>query len=248
MNELSNQTLAQIVTGNHRTAAVFEKYHLDFCCRGKRSLQQACEEQNLPVETVLSELTTLSSGSSGACQVVFPFDKLSLSQLADYIVATHHAYVKKEMPQVFAYIQKVTSKHGQQHLELFKILELVSALKEEMELHMQKEEQVLFPRIKEMEKIANSPDSEYKLSISFLQSPISVMEQEHDHAGLLLEEIRTLTNNYQTPEDACTTYQLCFASLKAFELDMHQHVHLENNLLFPKSITMAKSISETTLN
>ena len=156
--------------------------------------------------------------------------------------------MKKELPQIFAYIQKVASKHGQRHLELFKILELVSALKEEMDLHMQKEEQVLFPRIKEMEKIANSPDSEYKLSISFLQSLITIMEQEHDHAGQLLEEMRILSNNYQAPQDACTTYQLCYASLNAFELDMHQHVHLENNLLFPKSIAMARNISETAMN
>jgi regulator of cell morphogenesis and NO signaling len=248
MNELSNQTLAQIVTSNHRTAAVFEKYQLDFCCKGKRSLLQACNEKNLSVDVILNELTSVSSQSAGSCQFLFPYDKLSLSQLGDYIVNTHHAYIKKEIPQIYAYMQKLASKHGQRHLELFKIFELVGAIKEEMELHMEKEEKILFPRIKEMENISRSPNSEYKLSISFLQSPITVMEQEHDHAGQLMEEIRNLSNNYQVPPDGCTTHQLCYASLKAFEMDLHHHVHLENNLLFPKAIELAKSISETTLN
>ena len=248
MIEFSNQTLGQIVTHNHRTAAVFEKYHLDFCCKGKRSLKQACAEQNIPVEELLNELSSVSSGSPGSCQVVFPFDKLSLTQLAEYIVSTHHAYIKKEIPQIFAYLQKVASKHGQRHPELFKIFELVTAIKEEMELHMQKEEQVLFPRIKDMEIVANDPAGEYKLSVSFLQAPITIMEQEHDHAGELMAEIRRLTNNYQPPQDACTTYQLTYASLKAFEVDLHQHVHLENNILFPKAIAMVKAIGETTMN
>jgi regulator of cell morphogenesis and NO signaling len=193
-------------------------------------------------------LETVSPGSSGSCQVAFPFDKLSLSELADYIVTTHHSYVKKESLQLFAYIQKVASKHGYRHPELFKIFELVSAIKEEMELHMQKEEQVLFPRIKEIEKYSQQQPDEYKLNISYVKAPISMMEQEHDHAGSLMEEIRLLSNNYEAPEDACTTYKLTYASLKAFETDLHQHVHLENNILFPRAIALAKNISETTLN
>jgi regulator of cell morphogenesis and NO signaling len=247
MNELSNQTLAEIVTSNHRTAAVLEKYHLDFCCKGKRSLRQACSEKNISIDELLNELQTVSPGSSGSCKVATPFDKLSLSRLTDYIVTTHHSYVKKETLQLFAYIQKVASKHGYRHPELFKIFELVSAIKEEMELHMQKEEQVLFPRIKEIEEYSLQPD-EHKLNIAYLQAPITMMEQEHDHAGSLMEEIRLLSNNYEAPEDACTTYKLTYASLKAFETDLHQHVHLENNILFPKAIALAKNISETALN
>lgn len=248
MNDLSNQTLAQIVTGNHRTAAVFEKYHLDFCCKGKRSLEQACAEQDIAVEEVLNELNTASQNASPNGQAAFPFDELGLSQLADYIVSSHHVYVKNELPQLLGYTQKVASKHGQRHPELLKIFELVVAVKEEMELHMQKEEQVLFPRIKEIEKLAQQPEGNYKLSISYLQGPVTVMEQEHDHAGSLLEEIRVLSNNYQAPADACTTYQLTYASLKAFEMDLHQHVHLENNILFPKAIALAQKVSEAALN
>ncbi len=241
MNEFNHQTLAQIVTGNHRTAAVFEKYHLDFCCKGKRSLQQACAEQDIAIEELVTELNNLSS-TTGNSQHSFPFDQLSLAQLADYIVSTHHDYVKRELPQLLAYLQKVASKHGQRHPELLKIFDLAAAIKEEMDMHMMKEEQVLFPRIKEVEKIAGQPAGEYRMNLFYLQAPIMMMEQEHDHAGSLTEEIRTLSNNYSAPADACTTYKLAYASLQAFEIDLHQHVHLENNILFPKAVELLKEM------
>lgn len=246
MNELMNKSLAQIVTGNHRSAAIFEKYHLDFCCKGKRSLKQACDEQNIPVEELLPELEKVSAAAGITSG--YPFDKLTQTQLIDYIVSTHHAYVKNELPQLLAYAEKVASKHGERHQELFKIFELVAAVKEEMELHMKKEEQVLFPRIQEIETITAQQKENPQLNISYLQAPISIMEQEHDHAGALTAEIRKLTTNYIPPQDACTTYKLLFASLQAFETDLHQHVHLENNLLFPKAIGMFDRMNKPSLN
>ncbi|MBL7742677.1 MAG: iron-sulfur cluster repair di-iron protein [Chitinophagaceae bacterium] len=244
MNELASRTLAQIVTGNHRTAAVFEKYHLDFCCKGKRSLQQACTEQNISVEDLLKEL----EGISSANQPAFPFDRLSLSQLCEHIVSTHHHYVKNELPQLLAYAEKVASKHGQRHPELYKIFEAVAAVKEEMTLHMQKEEVILFPRIKELEKFAGHEHGQANLSVTYLQAPITMMEHEHDHAGSLLAEIRGLSDNYTAPQDACTTYKLLFAALQAFEMDLHQHVHLENNILFPRSVKLAEELNKSDLN
>ncbi|MBL7739874.1 MAG: iron-sulfur cluster repair di-iron protein [Chitinophagaceae bacterium] len=239
MNELASRTLAQIVTGNHRTAAVFEKYHLDFCCKGKRSLQQACTEQNISVDELLKELEGAASGT----QTVFPFDKLPLSQLAEHIVSTHHTYVKNELTQLMAYAEKVASKHGQRHPELFKIFEAVAAVKEEMTMHMHKEEVVLFPRIKELEKLAGHEHGQARISVTYLRAPITMMEHEHDHAGALLAEIRELSGNYTPPQDACTTYKLLYAALQAFEMDLHQHVHLENNILFPKAIRLAEELS-----
>jgi regulator of cell morphogenesis and NO signaling len=244
MNELTSQTLAQIVTDNHRSAAVFEKYHLDFCCKGRRSLQQACAEQNVSVDQLLNELENISLNRD----IVFPFDKLSLSQLADYIVLTHHAYVKNESPQIAAYLQKVASKHGGRHAELFKIFELFTVVKEEMEQHMHKEELVLFPRIKELERLSQSGDGPFTLNLSYLQSPIYMMEMEHEQAGTIMAEIRKLTNNYAPPLDACTTYRLSFAALKAFEQDLHHHVHLENNILFPKALELFKTLAQTLAN
>lgn len=233
MNELMTKTLAQIVNEDHRAASVFEKYHLDFCCKGKRSLEQACAEGLLSADELIAALD--NTVKPGSYSVHLNYDLLSLSQLVDYIVATHHSYVKQEMPQIQSYLERVASKHGDRHPEMRKVAKIFAAVKEEMEEHMQKEERILFPRIKEAEKQSSDPDK-IKLNISYLQSPIYMMEEEHDHAGAALAEIRELTGNYNPPADACTTYRLCFAALQAFETDLHQHVHLENNMLFPKAI------------
>ena len=151
------------------------------------------------------------------------------------------------MPQIFAYLQRVSSKHGDRHPEMYKVFEAFNAVKEEMEEHMKKEELILFPRIKSLETLITEK-TELKLNITYLQAPINMMEEEHEQAGKLLAEIRELTNNYAPPDDACTTYRLSFAALKAFELDLHQHVHLENNILFPKAIDLFKKTSSPILN
>ena len=247
MNQtFSSLTLAQIVNNNHQAASIFEKYHLDFCCKGKRSLEQACSEQELSVSQVAEELEDIFSKDNK--QRIVDFEKMDLTQLCDYILNTHHAYVKNEMPQIYAYLQKISSKHGDRHPELYQIFQTFSAVKEEMEGHMKKEELILFPRIKELLKLANNENANLQLNITYLQSPITIMEQEHDHAGTLLNDIRIFSNDYTPPQDACTTYRLSFAALKAFELDLHQHVHLENNILFPKAIETFRDLQTTILN
>jgi regulator of cell morphogenesis and NO signaling len=238
MQDYSQQTLAGIVTGNHRAAAVFEKYQLDFCCRGKRSLLQACSEKQLSANRVIAELQALEVTPA---QQSFPFEALQASRLAEYIVDNYHSYVKKELPQLAAYAEKVAAKHGERHPELLRIFELVTALQEEMEMHMQKEEKILFPRIAEMEKAVSLPESLHQLNPAYLQGPVTVMEHEHDHAGDMMAEINQLTHQYTTPDDACTTYKLLFASLQAFEINLHEHVHLENNILFPKALAFFTS-------
>jgi len=234
-NELLSKTLAQIVNENHQTASVFERYNLDFCCKGKRSLETACEEKKLPVDVVANEIDELIQQP---IKSLTDFSKLSLTELVEYIESTHHAYTKKELAQIFTYLQKVSSKHGERHTELFRIFECFAQLKEEMEMHMRKEELILFPRIEELE--AAVEQSDVCGCDTNIQAPISVMEDEHEHAGKLMEQIRLYSNNYTPPEDACTTYRLSFAALQAFEKDLHQHVHLENNILFPKAIELFK--------
>jgi regulator of cell morphogenesis and NO signaling len=242
---LSTLSLAQLVNKNHKAASVFEKYHLDFCCKGKRSLEQACLEQEVELSRVAGELGYIFSKAVASS---IDFEKLTLTQLCDYIIHTHHAYVKNEMPQIYAYLQKVSSKHGDRHPELYNIFQLFSAVKEEMEGHMKKEELILFPRIKELQKLADNENAQLRLNIGYLQSPITVMEQEHDHAGSLLNDIRIFSNDYTPPQDACTTYRLSFAALKAFELDLHEHVHLENNILFPKAIDFFRDSQTAVFN
>jgi regulator of cell morphogenesis and NO signaling len=245
MNELLNKTLAQIVTANHQAASVFEKYHLDFCCKGKRPLSQAISEKELQAEQVITELNEVISKPD---QHTALLNYITLTQLCEYIVAVHHAYVRQSSEQIFSYLEKIASKHGDRHPELLKILKLFTEVKEEMREHMFKEENILFPRIQELEK-HNLENSPLALPASgYIEAPISVMEHEHDSAGNILDEIRELTNNYTPPADACTTYRVAFASLQGFEADLHQHVHLENNILFPRSIEMIKKLNKQAAN
>lgn len=240
MTDFLTKSLAKIVTENHKTANVFEKYQLDFCCKGKRTLQEACKENKINPVEVLSdlELAMLAAKNDAGDP-----DTLSLNDLSNYIVDTHHSYVRNELPLIYGYLQKVASKHGERHPELYKIFELFAAVKEEMEMHMLKEEKILFPRIREVEKLINDSVTLH-INNTFIAAPVSVMEQEHDHAGSLMAEIRELTKNYTPPTDACTTYKLSFEALKAFEQDLHQHVHLENNILFPKALKLFENNSQ----
>jgi regulator of cell morphogenesis and NO signaling len=244
MNKLANESLASIVRTNHRAANVLEKYHLDFCCKGKRSLQQACEENNVPVDEVVQTLEdVLKAGNP-----LVDFDKYSVTALIDYSVQTHHAYVLNEMPQLYAWLQKVASRHGERHPEMLKVFDCFVSIKEELEQHMQKEELVLFPRIKELDKMEKEGLKNLSVNTAYITAPVTTMEQEHEHAGELMEDIRILTNNYTPPADACTTYRLSFASLQAFEADLHQHVHLENYLLFPKAVDLIERLKQSVGN
>lgn len=225
---LLSKTLAEIVTENHETATILQKHGLDFCCKGKRSLETACTEKNLPKESIAAEL----EHALATADFSIDYSKLGLSELVDYIVDTHHRYVKQQMPQIHSWLEKVSTKHGERHNELYKIFECFAELKAEMEMHMRKEEMILFPRIKQLEE----PIQASRNTGMNIYAPISVMEDEHEQAGNLMEKIRLYSSNYIPPTDACTTYQLSFAALQAFESDLHQHVHLENNILFPKAI------------
>jgi len=238
-NELPSKTLAAIVTENYHAASVFEKYGLDFCCHGKRSLQKACAENNLSLEFLLGEIEASAQQATRR-----EFDRLSLGELADYIVNTHHRYTKSALPQIFSYLQKVSTKHGSRHEELFKIFNDFSLLRQELEQHMLKEELILFPRIKYLDNIADHVD---KAPLN-VRLPISLMENEHEQVANLLREIRLQSNNFMPPPDACTTYRLSFSALQAFETDLHQHIHLENNILFPKALKLFNDLNGMMMN
>jgi regulator of cell morphogenesis and NO signaling len=246
MSELLNKTLAQIVTGNHQAATVFEKYHLDFCCKGKRPLSEAINEKQLPVETVVQELNEVLDKTANKNIALVNY--ISLWQLCDYIVATHHAYVRQSSTQIMLYLEKIAGKHGGRHPELVAILQLFTTITVEMTDHMFKEENILFPRIKELEKHYAEKIPLALPASAYIEAPIAMMEQEHESAGSLLEKIREKTNNYTAPADACTTYRVAFASLQAFEADLHQHVHMENNILFPRAVEMIKKLSMLSSN
>ena len=229
MTNLAEQTLATIVTNNHFTVPVLEKYNLDFCCKGKRTLTDACMEKGLSVETVAGELeNSLAALQSNK----MPFTEMTVDQLISYILIHHHFYVKQSMPTILGHLEKVAAKHGGHFPYMIEVLNLFKEIDAEMTLHMHKEEVMLFPRIKEIAALQDAHQNRNVVA-GYIAAPIQVMEQEHDHAGNILYQIRALTNNYTPPAEACTTFQVCLAELKEFEEDLHRHVHLENNLLFP---------------
>ncbi|CAN5825751.1 iron-sulfur cluster repair di-iron protein [soil metagenome] len=238
MINIAEKTLASIVTEKHQTVPVLEKYNLDFCCKGRRTLAEACTEKGLSVETVSNELQQVS-GIDEKSQL--PFTEMNAEQLINYILIYHHFYVKQSMPIMFSHLQKVAAKHGGRFPYMLTVLNLFAEVMNEMTPHMQKEEQVLFPRIKQVEAFFN----QHKATIlpeGFISIPVSMMETEHEHAGRIMDDIRQLTNNYTAPEEACTTFKISIAELKEFEEDLHKHVHLENNLLFPLAKKMLQRI------
>ena len=237
MNELLNKTISQIVTDHHQTAGVFEKYGIDFCCKGKRPLIDACAEKRLNKEAVIQELAHAIATEKPAND----FNTMPLTELADHIVRVHHTYVKFNMPQISEYVTRVATKHGDRFPYMKQVAALFLELQHEMNDHMMKEEKVLFPRIKQL---ANEKSTDH--AIGFYEGPISVMEDEHERAGTIMQQIRELTNNYTAPQDACTTFRQSLASLQAFEADLHQHVHLENYILFPKAIALYRQLTELT--
>jgi len=232
MTNIVEQTLASIVTGNHQAVPVLEKYNLDFCCKGKRTLAQACEEKGIKIESITEELKNLTN-AAGKQQM--PFTEMSAEQLISYILINHHFYVKQSMPAIFSHLHKVATKHGDRFPNMQKVYDLFVIIMREMTVHMEKEESDLFPRIKEVENLSRSGRSSEILP-GYIQIPVDAMEADHEEAGDILYEIRTLTNNYMPPADACTTFKVTLAELKEFEEDLHKHVHLENNILFPKAI------------
>ncbi|MEO6252309.1 MAG: iron-sulfur cluster repair di-iron protein [Ferruginibacter sp.] len=242
MKTIAEQTLATIVTNNHFAVPVFEKYNLDFCCKGKRTLADACNEKGLSLESIAEELerTTNQEHSNK-----MPFTEMTAEQLISYILIHHHFYVKQAMPAMLLHLEKVVAKHGANYPYMNGVLHLFKDVNKEMTGHMQKEEAILFPRIKEVEKLFTAKQN-MNLPEGYISGPIQVMEREHDHAGDSLYMIRELTNKYTAPEDACTTFKVVLAELKSFEEDLHQHVHLENNLLFPLAEKMMSTKCQVT--
>jgi regulator of cell morphogenesis and NO signaling len=230
-------TLASIVKENHHTVPVLEKYRLDFCCKGKRTLSEACKESNVAIEDVMQEL---QDAGEDALSLHVPFTDMTAEQLVSYIVTHHHFFVKQAVPVIFQHLQKVAGRHGERFPYMVNVARLFTEVAEELASHMQKEEMILFPRIKQLEAMVSHGDVENE-DVRFILSPIGVMEKEHEHAGNLLAAIRRLTNNYSVPADACTTFRITIAELKEFEEDLHRHVHLENNVLFPLAEKLLRS-------
>ncbi len=235
MIKYAEKTLAQIVTDFPLSASVLEKHHLDFCCKGKQTLKSACLSSG-QLDEVEEELSSLFSSSNPDVNPAV-FREMETNVLINHILNKHHEYVRDASPRILEHLKKVADKHGSRHPELLEVLSIFSNVNDELVAHMIKEEQILFPAIRELHEGAGS--GKIKLDPVQLSAPIQVMEMEHESVGGLLAEIKNLTNKYSPPSDACMTYRLSYDELKGFEEDLHQHVHLENNILFPRFIVQS---------
>lgn len=232
-------TIGELVTKDYRRAEVFKKYGLDFCCGGKKTLLQVCTAKRLDIVQIEKELSELDHVS------VLPsedYGNWDISFLADYILNTHHKYVKHAIPVIYEYTQKVAKVHGEEHPETIAIAEKYLMIVDELNRHMCKEEDVLFPYIKHLSVANNNRMKVEPSPFGTVENPINMMEHEHDIVGNMIGQIRELSNNYTPPADACTTYKLCYSKLREFEEDLHKHIHLENNILFPKAIKLEKEL------
>ena len=232
MHKIATQSLADIITNYPSAIGVMEKYALNYCCDGKRTLYQACMDIGLNIEKVLEELVSIPKIIS---KKQMPFAKMDVDQLLSYIIIHHHYYIKESMPVIDAHLSHVKLTQGLGFPYMVKVHELFRLFMRDMILHMDREEKVLFPRIKEDEHLVKNGKSSESFS-GYFQNLIKVAEVAHTEEGNVFYEIRRLTQNYKAPEGAGKIFKKVLKELKEFEEDLHKHVHLERNILFPKAI------------
>jgi regulator of cell morphogenesis and NO signaling len=232
---MTQSTVREIATATPAAVRVFEKYKIDYCCGGNRPLEEVCRENGLSADAVLAEVQASASPANAGRD----WTRESLGELISYIVRTHHAYLKTELPALDARMTKVVEKHGANYPEMLPRLRSVfSGLKSELELHLHKEEMILFPAIEEMEAAEAEGRIPQLPPFGTVRNPIRMMEHEHDGAGAALRTMRELTHEYATPADACPTFRALYEGLEQMERDLHAHIHLENNILFPRAAAL----------
>lgn len=232
-------TIGEMVAKDFRKAEVFRKYGLDFCCGGKKTLNQACEKKGIDVLKVEAELRAIDERNDRAQE---DYDSWDLDFLADYIVNKHHKYITDSHPMMLEFSEKVARVHGHRHPELVEIDAYFNAVVDELNMHMHKEEMILFPYIKELAKSKRSGEQLERPAFGTIQNPINMMEAEHVSAGENMEKIKELSDNFTPPADACNSYRVLFSKLKEYEQDLHQHIHLENNILFIKAVKLEEEL------
>ena len=233
-----SQTVREIAISNPATIRVFESLGIDYCCGGRRPLSDACERANVPVARVL-EMFAEADQAPMANET--QWNDAPLSAIVAHIINKYHTAARQEIVRLQPLLEKVASKHGAKHSELLSIKELFTAVAQELYPHMLKEEQFVFPYIQQMEAAVTAQQPISPAFFGSVQTPITKLLADHDDAGELTNKIRTLSNNYQAPAEACPSYLGLYRGLEEFERDLHQHVHLENNLLFPKAVEMERS-------
>lgn len=233
MNITKEKTVASIVTENIKAAHVFKKYGIDFCCGGGISIDKACEKSGVDYSVLENDLKIVDNVSKA-----FNYGAWELDFLVDHIVNIHHSYVEESIPILMQYADKVAKVHGHHYTEVVKINSLIIEVAQELTAHMRKEELILFPFVKQLVRAKKEGALPPAPHFGTVNNPIRMMEDEHEAAGDIFKIISKLTNDYTPPDEACNTFKALYAKLQEFELDLHQHIHLENNILFPKAIEL----------
>ncbi len=240
MNIQENNIIGELVAQDYRSASVFKKYGIDFCCQGNRTINDACKAKQVDEKAVVSDLNALMKSQT---ESTIDYKSWPIDLMADYIEKKHHRYVVDKTQEIKPYLEKICRVHGERHPELFEINEHFNATAGELAMHMKKEELVLFPFVREMAKAIQDNVKLDAPHFGTVQNPIEMMMNEHSTEGERFRKIEELSNNYTPPQDACNTYRVTFALLKEFEQDLHLHIHLENNILFPKAIELEKQLN-----
>lgn len=244
-NKVQDKTVAELVTEDYRRAEVFKKFGIDFCCGGKKRLAAACEAKGVDMQALTQQLLAVEQREAPAAGQ--KFRQWEIDFLAAYIVNEHHKYVKENIPLLLEFTQKVARVHGERHPETVQVAGLFLETARELEQHMMKEEQVLFPYINSLQAAKKSGHFQ-RPPFQSAENPIRMMEEEHDHAGNLMKQIRQLTGDFTPPPDACNTYRVAYLKLQEFEEDLHRHIHLENNILFPKTLELERRLLQESSN
>jgi len=239
--QITEKTVREIAIENPVSIRVFESVGIDYCCGGKRSLSEACAQAGVAIDHVLDLLAQMDNDSHSQPLGSEDWRARPVHDLIAQIVEEHHSFVRRETPRIGSMLSKVSAKHGQAHPEILQIEPLFTAIGQELATHMLKEEHVLFPYIEQMEHAARKGAPMPSACFGSVQRPIANMVAEHDDAGALLAQIRDLSNGYTAPSEACPTYLELYRGLEEFERDLHRHVHLENNILFPRAVEMEQA-------
>ena len=231
-------TVGEIAARFPASIRVFERHRIDFCCGGKLPLADACQAHDLDTEAIVKEIDSEIDQKRPAGDDA-NWQTAALESLIDHIVATHHVYLKAQLPRMATMIDKILSKHSERHGDVLEPLAVTFlAMREELESHLMKEEMILFPLIRKMEDARRDGRAFGGNHCGSVENPIRVMLMEHDSAGQALEKLRQLTGNYTPPEDACNTFRALYYELGALEADLYRHIHLENNILFPRAVQL----------
>ncbi len=225
------RTIGEIVAEDYRTAKVFQKYDMDFCCGGDVALSTACGERGIELPRVIEELSEAKEGTIERNQ---NYSAWALSFLIDYIVNVHHSYVKENTGQLRDYTHKIAEVHGARHPELQEIASLFDGIATELLNHLKEEEEDFFPAVKRMEECQKAGTAPAPADRESIETALDRLVQDHEAVGDAIHKIHSLAGGFAIPDDACNTYTVTYQKLKEFEDDLHKHVHLENNILFPK--------------